>query len=146
MRIPTLFFIILFSAGASAEIHTWVDEHGKKHFSDKLPDHLKHKTSTVDYSASLPTESERAEAQRIYKQSKKHADGIPKTRLVNKKNLKTTEEAKKKKHLTRNDKIRLRNEAAAKAKELCVKFNAAQKACINDMPGCINMKRPANCV
>lgn len=146
MRITFLISLILFALGTSAEIHTWVDENGKKHFSDKLPDHLKHKSATVDYSSSIPSEAERAEAQRIYKQSQKHADGIPKTRAVSKKSS-TTQNTSKKKHLTRNDKYKLRQEAEAKAKEQCAKFNASQRACMNPMMGnCSNMKRPPNCV
>lgn len=158
MRILFVFILSIFTINSQAEIHTWVDDNGKKHFSDSLPDHLKHKTSTVDYSSSTPTSAQREEANRIYNQSKKHADGIPKkttyTTNVQKDSNSTEKNVEKKKHLTRNDKIRLRHEAEAKA---CNEYLAA-KRCSREQAriygidnqylqgdSCGNLKRPKNC-
>ena len=148
MRISIMISLLLVAISSNAEIHTWVDENGKKHFSDTLPDHMKHKSSTVNYDASIPSEAEREEAQRIYKQSKKHANGITITNTNKRKQESKSQKTEKKKHLTRNDKYKMRREEEAKAAALCEQYNISKKyykfqaAPGNDK----GIKRPENCI
>lgn len=50
MPYKTLLFVgsLFISYNCMAEIYTWVDENGKKHFSDSVPEHLQSKSQTVD--------------------------------------------------------------------------------------------------
>lgn len=50
MPLKTLLFIvsIFISYSSLAEIYTWVDKNGKKHFSDSVPEHLENKSQKVD--------------------------------------------------------------------------------------------------
>ena len=151
MRITILFTLFL-SFVAHAEIHTWVDENGKKHFSDKLPDHMRHKAKTLDYSSTSPTTAERDEALRIYEKSKEHANGIslPNRNKVNRSNSNVkTNTAKENKHLTRNQKIKQREENKRKACDAYVEAKRCLKEA--ERPGghmnktCATPKRPSNC-
>lgn len=151
MRILFIFILSTLTITAQAEIHTWVDDNGKKHFSDSLPDHLKHKSSTVDYSSSTPTAAEREEANRIYNQSKKHADGIPTPNRYEKFSITDSENIKKEKHLTRNDKIKLRKEKEAEAcdeyleSKRCLKEAELPDGSLVMHHNCSYTKRPNNC-
>jgi len=145
MRISLVFILFMLTINTQAEIHIWVDDKGNKHFSDSIPDHLKHKTSTVDYSSSIPTAAEREEAQRIYQQSKKHANSIVKPNRYEKHSIKDENAVKKEKPLTRNDKIKLRNEKEAKA---CSEYLASKYCSMSQAQGgsgCGNLRRPNNC-
>jgi len=153
MHIFFAFLLFALLNNTQAEIHTWVDDNGKKHFSDKLPDHLKHKTKTVDYSSSIPTAAQREEANRIYNQSKKHANNIVSPSHNNNSEKKIESKTEEKKHLTRNDKIKLRQQEEAKA---CSAYLAAKRCAIDRVKIhidstsslssiCGNLKRPKNC-
>jgi len=44
----TLFSLSFFSGTVMSEIYTWVDENGKKHFGDRIPDEYRTKSNSVD--------------------------------------------------------------------------------------------------
>jgi PhoPQ-activated pathogenicity-related protein len=150
MRILFVFILFSLTVNTQAEIHTWVDNNGKKHFSDSLPDYLKHKTSTVNYSSSIPTAAEREEENRIYDQSKKYADNIASPSLNSNNAEKIESKTEEEKHLTRNDKIKLRQQEEAEAFSA---YLAAKRCAINSRTDhissviitCGNLKRPRNC-
>ena len=43
-----LFLLLLLSVPAQAEIYTWVDENGKKHFGDRVPEKYKTQADNVE--------------------------------------------------------------------------------------------------
>ncbi len=59
-----LFLLLLLSVPAQAEIYTWVDENGKKHFGDRVPEKYKTQADNVELNMYQPTAEEIAETQR----------------------------------------------------------------------------------
>jgi hypothetical protein len=59
-----LFLVLLFLAfPVQAEIYKWVDENGKTHFGDRVPEKYQEKADNVELKMHQPTEEDIAEAE-----------------------------------------------------------------------------------
>lgn len=59
-----LLLLLILAAPAHAEIYKWVDENGKVHFGDRVPEQYKDQAGDVDVEVRQPTEEEIAEAEK----------------------------------------------------------------------------------
>lgn len=64
-RITVLTVLVALAVTASGDVYTWVDEHGRKHFGDRIPEQYQDQSGTVDVDVRQPTAEEiAAERQR----------------------------------------------------------------------------------
>ncbi len=54
----TLLILFLFSFNIQAEIYTWADEEGKKHFGDKIPLEYQERVEVLEVKVHKPTDEE----------------------------------------------------------------------------------------
>jgi hypothetical protein len=58
------FLLIVLACPAQAEIFKWVDENGKTHFGDRVPEKYQQKAANVELKIHQPTEADIAEAEK----------------------------------------------------------------------------------
>jgi hypothetical protein len=77
------FLLLVIAFPAQAEIYKWVDEKGKTHFGDRVPEKYQKKADNVEVNIRQPTEEEIAEAE------KRNAELANSTRLMETSNRST---------------------------------------------------------
>lgn len=80
-RIAALLLLYSMSLAASAgEVFKWVDENGKVHYGDVLPDKYKQQAKKVDSADPGVTDAQRMEAEARNAKEKKRAEALQKSR------------------------------------------------------------------